>query len=138
MAVTVKDSILINAPLSKVWEVLTKAAYYKQWDGLPDNFTASTLVEGTVIEWEGYSKMTVVEFIPEEQFSLSLFLPKVDLPASAYDVTYSFTLEPKESGTLLSIQIGDFAPIPNANDYYEASVEFAETAKEKIKELAES
>jgi hypothetical protein len=38
---------------------------------------------------------------------------------------------------LLTIKIGDFAKLPDGEKYYETSVEFANTAIQKIKELAE-
>ncbi|MDR8390445.1 SRPBCC domain-containing protein [Aliifodinibius sp. S!AR15-10] len=134
---TVKDQIEINASKEKVWEVLTYTKYYKQWDELPEDFSEDKLRLGSIIEWEGYSKMTVRTFEPNNHLDISLYLPRVDLSEDAYDVSYSFKLSRKNDQTILTIKIGDFSPLPKAQDYYQASVEFADKAKKKIKELSE-
>lgn len=134
----VTDQIEIKAPKEIVWDVLTETKFYKQWDDLPENFSDDRLKLGSVIDWGEYSKITVRTFKPAEHLDLKLYLPKVELSENEYDVSYSFTLTSKNDHTLLTIKIGDFSPLPNANDYYKASIEFAETAKQKIKELSEN
>lgn len=131
------DQIEIEAPLEKVWQVLTHTKYIKQWDDLPEGFDEASLKKGSIIEWEGYSKMTVVEYDPKRCLKLSLYLPKVKLKPADYDVSYTYKLSTEDDLTILDIEIGDFSPLPEAQVYYETSVEFAETAAEKIKELAE-
>ncbi|MEX0662961.1 MAG: hypothetical protein WEA58_02085 [Balneolaceae bacterium] len=138
MEMIVRDQIEIKASKEKVWRVLTETKFYKQWDDLPEDFSEDRLKLGSVIDWGEYSKITVRTFKPTEHLDMKLYLPKVDLSENDYDVSYSFSLTSKNDHTILSIEIGDFSPLPNANDYYEASVEFAETAKQKIKELSEN
>lgn len=65
----VKDQIEINAPIAKVWEVLTQTEYYRQWDELPD-FSAEVLSKGDVVGWAGYSRMTVAECKENEALKL--------------------------------------------------------------------
>jgi uncharacterized protein YndB with AHSA1/START domain len=133
----VKDLVEINAPVKQVWDVLTKTEFYKQWDDIPEGFSDDRLELGSVIEWEGYSKLTVTEYEPYKKFRLSLFLPRVNLKPTDYDVSYTYLLTEYDAKTVLTIEIGDFSTLPDADSYYEASSEFLEKAKEKIKELAE-
>ncbi len=133
----VKDQMEINASKASVWEVLIDPEFIRQWDDIPENYTGGHLQAGSTINWEGYSKMTVVHFSPEEQLSLKLFLPQVKLDPEDYNVRYSYTLSEKNGQTLLRFEIGDFSSLPNGKDYYDASLEWVETAKSKIKSLAE-
>lgn len=134
----VSHSVIINAPAERVWKVLTTAEYIRQWDEVPEDFKEETVTLGSVIEWTGYSKMTVTAFEPLYKLKFSLFLPKVELPPENYDVSYVYELKTSQGETILLITIGDFSPLPKAEDYYQASVEFAETSARKIKELSES
>lgn len=133
----VKHAITIDAPAQKVWEVLTNSKYMAQWDELPEDFTSEKIQLGSVIEWEGYSRLTVNKFDPQRKLSMDLFLPKVALDPAAYDISYVFDLRESGGQTLLEMTIGDFTPIPNAQSYYGASVEFAQNSGQKIKELSE-
>lgn len=81
--------------------------------------------------------MTVTQFEPNGVLKMNLFLPRVALDASQYDVNYVFSLEPNNAMVVLHFEIIDFSPLPKAQDYYEASLEFVENAKSKIKTLAE-
>lgn len=133
----VKDSVEIDAPVGHVWEVLTKTKYYRQWDDLPEGFTADELTKGAVIDWEGHSILTVVECRENEQLILSMVMPKLDLAPSDYDVSYVFSLTEKNGKTQLSFEIGDYSPLPNPKEYVKNTKEFVNAAKKKIKELAE-
>lgn len=134
----VKDKIEINAPAEKVWAVLTKPEFIGQWDELPENYGSKDLERGSTIEWEGYSKVTVTGFEPTRKLRLSLYLPRVALKPTEYDVSYTYDLTASGNKTILEITIGDFSPLPNPKDYYDNSVAFAQTVKAKIKELAEA
>ena len=134
---TVKDQIEINASIDKVWDVLTQTKYYKEWDDLPENFLAEKFSKGDVIEWVGYLRMTVVELKRNEVLKMKLFLPKVNLDPSKYDISYSFYLSGQCGKTQLNFIIGDFSPLPDAKSYYDATIEFVNLAKDKIKALAE-
>ncbi len=43
----------------------------------------------------------------------------------------------KDGKTILTFEIGDYSKLPKAKDYYDASLEWVQTAKQKIKELSE-
>ncbi|MDL5511131.1 SRPBCC domain-containing protein [Arenibacter sp. M-2] len=133
----VKDQTEINASKEKVWEVLTNPDFIRKWDDIPENYPGGYLKLGSIIEWEGYSKMTVTEFNKPSKLKMNLYLPKVELAPSAYDVNYTYFLNEENGKTTLRFEIGDFSPLPKAKDYYDASLEWVETAKKKIKELAE-
>lgn len=120
-----------------MWEVLVKPEFIRQWDDLPDGFDEEELTNGSVIEWAGYSVLTVVTFEPFQQLRQTLYSPQWELPPSAYDIAYTYTLSAKNSEILLKIEIGDFAQLPDGERFYDASVEFADAALQKIKELAE-
>ena len=133
----VKNTILIKAPAGRVWEVLTTPRFIKQWDELPEDFGDAPLSKGSVINWEGYSKLTVTEFEPGKLLKMKLYAEKWEKPEAAYDVAYTFSLGEEKGNTRLTLSIGDFAVLPNGQSYYEASLEFADTATKKIKELSE-
>ena len=133
----VKDQIEINASNEKVWEVLTNPDFIKQWDDIPENYSGGHLRLGSVIDWEGYSKLTVTEFEKPNRLKMNLFLPKVELEATEYDANYIYILTEKSGTTILGFEIGDYSKLPKAKDYYEASLEWVQIAKQKIKELSE-
>lgn len=134
---TVKDHIEINASKDKVWDVLTNPDFIKQWDDIPENYSGGHLQLNSVIEWEGYSKMMVTEFDKPNKLKLNLYPFKVELAPSQYDASYIYFLTKKGGKTILSFEIGDFSTLPKGKDYYDASLEWVQTAKQKIKELAE-
>lgn len=49
----------------------------------------------------------------------------------------AYSLQTQGDKTLLTFEIGDFSPLPDAQDYREKTVELVNTAKEKIKLLSE-
>lgn len=133
----VKEKAEINASKEEVWEVLTKAEYYRQWDSLPAEFHEDRLQKGSVIDLEGGSKLTVIELKENEELVMSLELPQISLNRDEYDVKYSFSLSSKDDLTVLNIGIGDFSPLPGSQEYVLAGTQFAKLAKLKIKQLAE-
>lgn len=138
----VKETIEISAPITKVWAVLVTPRYIKEWDDIPEGFADDQLRLGTVIEWPGHAKLTVVVFEPGKCLSMTLVVASWSPPIPD-DIAYTFDLaesEGAESGrqTILTVTVGDFGRLPDGQDYYDASVEFAQTAVQKIKELAES
>lgn len=134
---TITDHIQITAPKEKVWEVLTNPEFMKQWDELPENYSGGNLQINSIIEWEGYSKLTVTEFKANELLKLNMHLPKVSLDPSQYDVSYIYRLTESNGITTLHFEIGDFSPLPNPQNYMDATLEFVQNSKEKIKTLAE-
>ncbi|MCL4262827.1 MAG: SRPBCC domain-containing protein [Anaerolineae bacterium] len=137
----VKETIEISAPITKVWEVLVTPRYIKEWDDVPEGFADDRLRMGTVLEWPGHARLTVVTFEPYQHLSLVLVAASWQPPIPD-DIAYTFNLAesegPESEGqTILTVTVGDFGRLPDGQDYYDASVEFAQTAVPKIKELAE-
>ena len=134
----VKHKVLIEAPIAKVWEVLIAPKFIRQWDSLPEDFADYYLEVGREIEWAGSSKLTVTEMIAHERIKMSLYVYRWELPPSAYDIGYTYSISPDGENTQLSIEIGDFGVLENGEEYYNASEEFAEKSLKKIKALAEN
>jgi hypothetical protein len=135
---TVKDTELIHAARTKVWKVLTEPAYIRLWDELPDNYPDEPLALGTELNWEGFSKLTVTELADHSRICLRLYLPRVKLQPDQYHIQYRYTLSQQENATLLTIEVGDFSPLPNFREFFENTVAFTQHAKAKIKALAEA
>lgn len=137
-ALTVSRKIRIEAPVSKVWEVLIAPKYIRQWDDLPHDFEDYYLEQGKVIDWSGMTRLTVTGYEPNKLLVFSLYVSKWEQPPSQYDINYTYRLTEEEDGTLLELEIGDFSALPDGRDYYASSEEFAGTALEKIKNLSEN
>ncbi len=139
----VKGHTNIDASAGKIWEVLTKPKFIRQWDELPDDFSDNDkLKEGTEIIWHhpdgSFTKLTVSDAVEQKFLKLNLFGSKWQMPERSYDVAYIYTITDHEQKTRLEIEIGDFSILPNGQEYFNASVEFAHTAIQKIKDLAEA
>ncbi|MNZ44692.1 hypothetical protein D3C78_623250 [compost metagenome] len=134
----VKNEIVIYAPASKVWEVLINPRFIKQWDELPDGYGEENLKLGSVIEWVGNAVLTVSAFEPCKLLRLSFYQPGWELPPESYSIAYTCSLSAQNDGsTLFTMEIGDFAQLPDGQPYYEGSIPFGQIASQRIKELAE-
>lgn len=133
----VQHSTRIDAPLNRVWEVLTKPQYIRQWDELPEDFGDYEISPATIIEWPGYSKLSVVEFELNRKLRYALYVPAWN-DESINNIGYTYSLSVDDNGfTWLSVEIGDFAILNEGDKYYDESFTFGQTASQKIKELAE-
>lgn len=129
--------VQISSPVSKVWEVLVKPEYIRQWDDVPESFEAASLTTGSVLEWPGSARLTVTVFNPHSHLRLTYQNPNWDSKVDG--IAYDYELQESSDGSLLIARVGDWAKAPDgrAQDYYDASIEFAQTALAKVKELAE-
>ncbi|MDT8860381.1 SRPBCC domain-containing protein [Alkalihalobacillus sp. MEB130] len=138
---TVKDEILIKATTAKVWEVLTKPKHVRQWDELPDDYPEEDMTLGSKVVWDlpngGQSITTIVKAEEQKELKIALNVTNWEIQPAEGDVAYVYQLEERGNDTLLKIEIGDFSLIKDGKMYYDASVEFAETSKKVIKDLAE-
>lgn len=133
----VKNNIRIEAPAARVWEILTKPEYIRQWNYLPEDFGDYEIQNATVIENPGVSVMKVVEFDINQTLKYSVYMPAWN-DETTTNIGYTYTLSVDDKGhTWLGIEIGDFAVLTEGDKYYHESVTFGETASHKIKELAE-
>ena len=134
----VKNKVLINAPLNKVWEVLIAPKFIRQWDALPEDFQDYYLETGREIEWAGSSKIVVTEMVAQETLKQSLYLSKWGIAPSECDISITYTLQNIDENTELSVLIGDFGQLAGGDVSYINYSEFAEKALGKIKALAEN
>jgi len=134
----VKNNIRINASPSRVWEVLTKPYYIRQWDDLPEDFGDYEISPATLIEWPGHAKMNVVTFEPNRHLRYSLEVPGWK-EEHVNNIGYTYSISIDDNGyTWLGVEIGDFALLEEEGDkFYDSSIDFGKTASQKIKELAE-
>ncbi|MBB6451409.1 uncharacterized protein YndB with AHSA1/START domain [Geomicrobium halophilum] len=140
---TVYTETLINASTSKVWEVLVNPRYVAQWDELPEDYPKEHMTVGSKVVWNtpnGEQSITSISKAdPEKELVIDLYGTSWTVKPREGEVAYHYKLVVNEGNqTLLKISIGDFSIIEDGHMYYDASVEFAEDAKTKIKELAES
>ena len=136
-ALIVKQNIRIEAPVNRVWDVLTKPEYIRQWDRLPEDFGDYDIHPATIIEFPGHATMKVVEFDMNKTLRYSMFVPAWE-QESVTNIGYTYSLNVDENGyTWLGIEVGDFAILTEGDRYYDESVTFGQTASQKIKELAE-
>jgi len=133
----VENNIRIEAPVERVWEVLTKPEYIRQWDSLPEDFGDYEIHPATIIEWPESARLAVVEFELNKTLSYSLHVPTW-AEENVNNIGYTYNLSTDHNGhTWLGIKIGDFAILTEGDRYYGESLTFGETASQKIKELAE-
>lgn len=133
----IENNIRIDAPVIRVWEVLTKPQYIRQWHKLPEDFGDYEIHPATVIEWPGLSTMKVVEFETNKRLRYSLFMPEWEMD-NITNIGYTYNLSTDENGhTWLGVSVGDFALLTEGDRYYDEHVNFGQTASQKIKELAE-
>lgn len=104
----VKNSIRIDASPSRVWEVLTKPHYIRQWDELPEDFGDYEISPATLIEWPGHAKLNVVGFELNKHLKYSLEVPGWK-EEHVNNIGYTYTISIDQNGyTWLTVEIGDF------------------------------
>lgn len=138
----VKDEIVIEAPPSKVWEVLIQPKYVAQWDALPEDYPSEPMSVGSKVVWEnpkgGQTITSIIKAEKEKELVIALTITRWEVQPKEGDVAYTYRLEKQGDYTLLKIEIGDFSLIKDGEMYYEASIEFANESKTVIKDLAEN
>lgn len=132
-----EEAVQINATASRVWDVLVRPEYIRQWDDVPEDFEASSLVMGSVLEWAGSARLTVTLCEPQSHLRLAYHSPNWSSPVDG--IAYDYELQESSGGSRLIVRVGNWAKAPDgrAQDYYHASIEFVQAAVVKIKQLAE-
>lgn len=137
----VKEEVFIDASAQSVWTVLTDPQYVAQWDELPEDYPSEPMKKGSEVVWDlpngeqSITRLTTV--LPEEELMIDLINTVWTEKPAEGTVGYHFMLSEENNKTKLTLEIGDFSLIPKGQEYYEASVEFAEEATVIIKKLAE-
>lgn len=136
----VEKSIEINAPASKVWEVLTNPALIKEWvkEWWSDFVTLeSDWKLGSSMHWKitngtiaAEGKISAIKPHTILSFSFKGSAPK--------PVNETFRLKEQDGHTMLMVSIGDFGDNPTMKLYYlRAAENWDKYFLPKIKELAE-
>lgn len=137
----VRKSVEIDVSPARIWEILVNPEYIRQWDELPEDYGDETLEMDDKIIWEmedgNYVRLTVLKYDAPKLLQLALYDSRWKLPLTPGDIAYTYSISDSDGYCLLSISIGDFSHLPNGQEYYDSSVEFAEKALRIIKDLAE-
>lgn len=137
----VRKSVEIDVSPARIWEILVNPEYIEQWDELPEDFEGDALSLGDTIVWENddksYVRLSVLTCDAPKLLQLALYDSRWKLPLTPGDVAYNYSISEGDGYCLLSLSIGDFSHLPKGQDYYDASVEFADKALRIIKRLAE-
>ncbi|MFD2630395.1 SRPBCC family protein [Oceanobacillus kapialis] len=142
MSLQVRDTVTIDSPAAKVWEVLVNPVYVKRWDELPEDYPQDRMKLGDKVVWDlpnGQQSITkLIKTEPNKELVIALMVTTWEHQPEEGDVSYRYIFEEGDNQTVLHITIGDFSPIKDGEMYYEESVKFAEESKKVIKELAEN
>lgn len=124
----IKNTITINAPASKVWEVLTQPEYTKiymygcetvsdwkvgsslLWNGSYEG-VEMTFVKGSIVEINPFSKLIYTVFDPNSTIE--------DIPENYLNVTYE--LLEVDGKTTLNITQGDYNKVAEGERRYQES-----------------
>ncbi len=137
----VEKSITIDASPEKVWNIITSPATFERWMLVVPAITSHEPLElGSRILWndengETYLTGTVVTLEPLRRLDIALEDISWTRKVRAGEVTYSFTLSAKESGTDIEFMLGDLSVDPEGQQWFEAYS--ASRELENIKDMAE-
>lgn len=124
----IKNTITINAPTSKVWEVLTQPEYTKiymygcetvsdwkvgsslLWNGSYEG-VEMTFVKGSIVEINPFSKLIYTVFDPNSTIE--------DIPENYLNVTYE--LLEADGKTTLNVTQGDYNKVAEGERRYQES-----------------
>ncbi len=125
----IKEEVLLDAPLTKVWDLLTNPKMTKQymfgceivsdwqigspvlWTGKTEDGQEIVYVKGKVLEYEYGKKISSTTFDPNSGMK--------DIPENHVQFTYE--LEEQENRTLLTITQGDFSKAEDGQKRYDES-----------------
>jgi uncharacterized protein YndB with AHSA1/START domain len=138
----VKKSIEVNAPASKVWEVVSSPGAWKRWMlVVPEVEGDGHLKLGSKVLWKdehgkAYLTGTVTALEANQRLVLDLQDVSWTRKAEPGEVTYALTLLEANGRTSVAFALGDLSIDPEAKQWYDAYAESQEL--EVIKEMAES
>jgi uncharacterized protein YndB with AHSA1/START domain len=142
----VDKSIEINAPVSKVWDVLTDAGYTAEWasefsGGSPFQIESDWKLNSPV-SWKGLDGKTIVEgnvtaLEPEKFLRFTVFDVRSEKPTVSEEDGITYRLSEKDGKTMLQILQGDFSAMPEGEKYRDMSAKIWDRVLPRVKELAE-
>ncbi|HTF82791.1 MAG TPA: SRPBCC domain-containing protein [Cytophagales bacterium] len=142
MDLYINNTIIMNAPAHKVWQVLTDASLSQEWISTwwPDfELLESTWNLGSAVLWRTKGGVVGAQGVVTEvrPFTLLKFTFKPQGQDAPIDrITYE--LSEKGGFTTLFVSIGNFADTIHHKQSYDKTMEHWDRALPKIKELSES
>jgi uncharacterized protein YndB with AHSA1/START domain len=142
----VDKSIEIDAPVTKVWEVLTVRRYTSNWapefSGGSPFLIESDWKPGSPVVWKDAEDRTIVEgnvtaLDPPKLLRFTVFDVRSERPPVKEDDGITYELSEKDDKTRLHVLQGDFSAMPDGEKYRDLSAEIWERVLSKVKELAE-
>ena len=142
----VDQSIEIDAPASKVWQVLTAPEYTAEWapdfNGGSPFHLESDWQAGSPVAWKGQDGKTVVEgnvtaLEPGKLLRFTVFDVRSDRPSVTEEDGITYQFEQGEGKTTLHVRQGDFSVMPEGEKFRDMSAEIWGHVLPKIKALAE-
>lgn len=144
----VNKTVEIDAPPSRVWEVLTRRIYTDLWalefsSGGPQSYIESDWKLGSPVLWTGDDSKVIVEgtvtaMEPNTllRFTVSDTRSEEKAPAGKED-GITFKIAETNGKTLLQVLQGDFSVMPKGDKYYRLSAAAWDRVLPIIKRLAE-
>jgi uncharacterized protein YndB with AHSA1/START domain len=139
----VEQSMEIEAPASRVWEILTRPELSREWirTWWPElQILQSDWRLGSKVEWKlgdgktgAEGKVTAVDPPRSLRYGFQVNAPG---PIKREEVAYE--LDERAGRTKLSVSVGDFGDTPEHEQCYPGAVEAWKRCLPKIKELAET
>jgi uncharacterized protein YndB with AHSA1/START domain len=138
----------INAPASKVWDVLTRSEFNRQWavefsSGGPEFHLESTWELGSPVYWKGQDGTVIVEgnvtaVRQDKLLRFTVFDVRMEeRPEVSEEDGITFQLAEVDGKTTLHILQGDFSAMTNGQYYRDASAEIWDKVLPKVKKMAE-
>lgn len=145
----VDKTIEINAPVSKVWDAITKRENTNEWalefsSGGPQFNIESTWKLGSPVLWKGQDGTVIVEgnVTAVEQNRLLRFtvfdVRSPERPPVTDEDGITFQLSEENGKTTLRILQGDFSVMTDGEKYRDLSAEIWDKVLPKVKELTET
>ncbi len=144
----VDQTIEINAPASRVWDVLTISEYNNHWatefsSGGPQFHLESTWELGSPVLWKGEDGTVIVEgnvtaLEPNKLLRFTVFDVRSEEKALVTEEDgITFHLSEENGKTTLHILQGDFSVMPEGKKYRDLSAEIWDKVLPSVKEMAE-
>lgn len=142
----VEKTIEINAPASKVWDVLTRREQTGEWapefSGGAQFHIDSDWNPGSAVLWKGQDGNVIVEgevtaLEPNTFLRFTVFDVRGEKPPVTEEDGITYELTEQSGKTTLRLLQGDFSVMAEGEKYHLLSAEVWDRVLPKVKELAE-
>jgi uncharacterized protein YndB with AHSA1/START domain len=142
----VEKTIEINAPVSKVWDVLTSPEYTRKWapefSGGAELYIESDWKLGSPVLWKGQDGSVIVEgnvtaLEPNTFLRFTVFDVRGEKPLVTEEDGITYELTEHADKTTFRLLQGDFAVMTEGEKYHRLSAEVWDRVLPEVKALAE-